>query len=108
MTHQLIDPFFCSLHRCKQPEKLRTKRLVEVEPKNMICFKMFDALLYEKLKGIIQGFVLLLAFLVLTLAFVLIYVVRDRSYSWTRMFGSASSSTIYYQKANTKEQQMLF
>ena len=81
---------------------------MEIEPKDMICFKMFDALVYDKLKAIIQGFVLLLAFLVLTLAFVLIYVVRDRPYSWTRMFGSASSSTIYYQKANTKEQPVLY
>ena len=68
---------------------------------------MIDSLLLDKLKNVIQGFVFLLAFLVFTLAFLLIYVIQDRPNGFTRMFGSGGASTIYYQKANTKEHPIL-
>lgn len=70
---------------------------------------MIDALLYDKLKNVIQGFIFLLGFLVFTLTFLLLYVAQDRPYSWSRMFFGTSnaSSTIYYEKANTKEHPIL-
>jgi len=118
-----LNPWHCDCHlawlhdlkknrniseiKCKSPQKLSKKYLIEVERKSMACTRIIDSLLLDKLKSLIHGFVFVLAFLVFLLVFLLIYVIRDRPHNWYRMFGSSSTNTIYYQKANTKELPML-
>lgn len=83
---------------------------MNLEPDSLVCRKMIDSLLLDKLKNVIQGFIFLLAFLMFILAFLLIYVIQDRPNGFARMFGTGStSSTIYYQKVerNTKEHPIL-
>ena len=105
ITNQSKLILFC---RCKTPENLTGQQLVNLESDSLICRTMIDSLLLDKLKNVIQGFVFLLAFLVFTLAFMLIYVLQDRPNGFARMFGTGgASSTIYYQKANTKEHPIL-